>query len=223
MKKIRGQQDPSVNDGTLVSSVTIAPHDGVLLIRRSDPQQIRDATFVNGSFVRVYDVTGAQKQNGFFAQRTDIPIGVVAESSDIDLDGSRRCHYREQRRCDNSLWLRCIAKFSSIGTAYTGNLFLAIANTNRDPLHEIVIGRDGAPPDVRVFSSKGVELNRWTAYYPRFAGGVRVAAGDLDGDGLREIVTAAGPAEGRTSASGKRMAKYGAADSLHSMHQKLAA
>ena len=37
------------------------------------------------------------------------------------------------------------------------------------------------------------EVYSFLAYEPEFAGGVRVAAGDLNGDGATEIITAPGP------------------------------
>jgi len=32
-RHIRGRQDPAVNDGSVVSSVTLAPRDGLVLLR----------------------------------------------------------------------------------------------------------------------------------------------------------------------------------------------
>jgi hypothetical protein len=49
---------------------------------------------------------------------------------------------------------------------------------------------------VRVFSSTGADLGGFMAYDPSFTGGVRVAVGDVDGDGVDEIITAAGPGGG---------------------------
>ncbi|WP_435021778.1 FG-GAP repeat domain-containing protein [Tundrisphaera sp. TA3] len=52
----------------------------------------------------------------------------------------------------------------------------------------------GDAPEVRVFdSATGVETSRFLAYDEAFRGGVRVAVGDVDGDGRPDIVTAPGP------------------------------
>ena len=59
-----------------------------------------------------------------------------------------------------------------------------------------VAAASGAAPEVRVYSTDGVELAKFMAYHPNFRGGVRVAAGDVDGDGIAEIVTGAGPGGG---------------------------
>ena len=47
---------------------------------------------------------------------------------------------------------------------------------------------------MRVFNGRtGVEARSFFAYEPAFAGGVRVAAGDVNGDGRAEIITGPGP------------------------------
>jgi FG-GAP repeat protein len=44
---------------------------------------------------------------------------------------------------------------------------------------------------VRVFGADGIQRQAFFAYAPAFTGGVFVAAGDIDGDGLADIVTGA--------------------------------
>src|SRR5581483_1747420 len=49
----------------------------------------------------------------------------------------------------------------------------------------------------RVFSGKdGSVLQSFYAYQPQYAGGVYVAAGDLDGDGHADVITGIGPGGG---------------------------
>jgi hypothetical protein len=55
----------------------------------------------------------------------------------------------------------------------------------------------GGGPHVRVFTGTGQDTGVGFFAYPAgFTGGVRVAAGDLTGDGQAEILTAAGPGGG---------------------------
>ncbi|HVE93902.1 MAG TPA: FG-GAP-like repeat-containing protein [Acidimicrobiales bacterium] len=54
----------------------------------------------------------------------------------------------------------------------------------------------GGGPHVIVRDAAGSEQAGFMAYDPRFLGGVNVATGDLDGDGIDEIVTAPGPGGG---------------------------
>jgi streptogramin lyase len=62
----------------------------------------------------------------------------------------------------------------------------------------VVTGADaGGRPLVRVFDGLlGSMTNQFLAYDPRFTGGVRVAMGDVNGDGVPDIVAAPGPGGG---------------------------
>jgi hypothetical protein len=56
------------------------------------------------------------------------------------------------------------------------------------------VGADaGNQPLVQVFNPDGSLKYSFTAYNPNFRGGVRVAVGDITGDGIPDIVTAPGP------------------------------
>ncbi|MEK7115801.1 MAG: putative glycoside hydrolase [Patescibacteria group bacterium] len=196
-EKLRGVQDSATNDGTLVRVIDLASHDGLLLFRRSAPEEIRGSAFRNGDFLRLYDTRGRQERSGFFAQRKDAPSGVMIVAADVDGDGALDLVTAHRgvlsiRFAENGTTL-----LRPFGSSYTGRLSLAAGNTNRDAPLEMIVGRDGAaPPEVKIFSRTGGVLARWDAYAHTFTGGVRVGVGDLDGDGRQEIVTAAGPGGG---------------------------
>jgi fibronectin-binding autotransporter adhesin len=81
------------------------------------------------------------------------------------------------------------------GTAFTGGVSVAAADVTGDGLADIVTGAGpGGTPHVRVFDGTtgaqiGGPLGSFHAYVPLFPGGVRVGAGDLNGDGRAEVIT----------------------------------
>ncbi len=65
-------------------------------------------------------------------------------------------------------------------------LFLASGDTNGDGRDDIIVSLDsGGRPRVKVFSGvDGAVLHDFDAYHPLVRTGVRIASGDVDGDGL---------------------------------------
>lgn len=80
-------------------------------------------------------------------------------------------------------------------SAFTGGVFVAAGDIDGDGVDDIVTAPDaGAAPQVKVFSGADARLlMSFLAYAPSMTGGVRVAVGDVNGDGRADIVTAPGP------------------------------
>lgn len=90
-----------------------------------------------------------------------------------------------------------IVAFMAYTPGFRGGVFVASGNVDGVPGDEIITGPGpGGGPHVRIWNTGGVEIGGFMAYTPSFAGGVRVAAADVDGDGIDEIVTAPGAGGG---------------------------
>lgn len=92
-----------------------------------------------------------------------------------------------------------VRSFFAYAVGFTGGVNVAVADVTGDGRADIVIApaSDGGP-HVRVFDgATGNEAAGFFAYAPTVVGGVTVAAGDTDGDGRAEVITA--PAAGFAS------------------------
>ncbi|MBU0598137.1 M23 family metallopeptidase [Patescibacteria group bacterium] len=83
-------------------------------------------------------------------------------------------------------------------TKFEGGASVARGNVDsRYSGQEIIIGAGaGGGPHVKIYSANGLRLSDFFPYPTGFRGGVDVATGDVDGNGIDEIITGAGPGGG---------------------------
>lgn len=115
-----------------------------------------------------------------------------------------------------------VAQFFAYDPRFFGGIFVAAADLNGDGRAEIITGADsGGGPHVNYFKYTGPAPNMngtfppydvnnavdqfsspefprggFYAFSPNFTGGVRVATGDVNGDGTQDIIAGAGPGGG---------------------------
>jgi hypothetical protein len=89
--------------------------------------------------------------------------------------------------------------FFAYDPRFPGGAFVATGDVNGIGHAEIITGAGaGGGPNVRVFNAAhgNAMLGNFYAYNAAFSGGVHVAAGDLNGTGVDQIITGAGPGGG---------------------------
>lgn len=82
--------------------------------------------------------------------------------------------------------------------SFMGGVRVASGDVDGDGTADIITGAGpGAAPHVKVFDGRtGTEIRSFFAFPAAFQGGVSVAAGDVNGDGVEDIVTGVGPGGG---------------------------
>ena len=148
--------------------------------------------------VRVFDPRGS-RLSAFVAFGEQYKGGIAVAAGDLDADG------RAEVVASTLEPPARIRIFGSGGEARAlllpatdgAAVEIAVADLDGDGRGEIVTGRvAGGEPLLEVLDTVGSRLRGTLAYDAAFAGGIHVAAGDLDADGRDEIVVGPGDAGG---------------------------
>jgi hypothetical protein len=166
----------------LVAQIRVFDYLGNLLL----PYQVYDAGFQGGVRVAACDFDG----DG----RTDVLSAAGPGGGP---------HVRLLKFDAAFAYLGDLASFLAYDPGFVGGLFVACGDIDGDGVPDIVTGVDaGGGPHVRVFRYTPGTLGNVTGladlfvYDPGFRGGVRVAAGNVDGSDRASLVTGAGPGGG---------------------------
>lgn len=154
-----------------------------------------------GPQVTVYNADNSLRFS-FFAYPADFTGGVTVATGDVTGDGvsdvitAPATNGGPVIRVFDGVTGQNIYNFLAYAADFRGGVFLAAADVDGDGIADIVTGAGvGGGPHVQVLRGGDFrQIRNFFAYDPAFRGGVTVAAGDLTGDGLAEIVTS--PAAG---------------------------
>lgn len=249
-EKIHGTQDTTVNDGSIVSEVTIDGYDGLLLLKTFS--SLQDVLYPNGSFVRFFNAAGERTRNGLFVfedgfkggdqiLRADLngngkkelvvataknrllawrddgqpllnvypytamyPGKMVLAIGDLRADGSAdiivapSVGYDLPIKVYNRFGWQSRPDWYPFHAGYKGGYHLAIGQISKKDISgkqygSLIIGAgEGITPVVRVYDNYFQLQTEWLPFDANFRGGVPVAAGDVDGNGVDEIIIGAG-------------------------------
>ncbi|MFA6908994.1 MAG: carboxypeptidase regulatory-like domain-containing protein [Patescibacteria group bacterium] len=156
----------------------------------------------------------------FFAYSSTLRIGIEAVTGDVDGDGVEEIIVAPgsgagpQVRVFNKSG-KLLSQFFAYPESIKTGIHVTSADINGDGTDEIITSpMAGAGPQVRVFNRSGNVIHQFFAYNSSFRGGSRALTGDVDGDGVSEIVTVpdsnAGPEVGVFEASGTVIKRFNA-------------
>ncbi len=193
-ERLHGTQDAKTNDGSISSVITIPAQDGLILLRPLE--QVNEASYRNGAFMRVLTGGGAVHRNGFFAyneaQKGGVDLVDFRASSGANATIVARGNRLELYDAQGNL-TRNVAPF---GDAWNKGLTLGYGKAG-GRAYVIVGATSGNTPSVRLYNENLEPVtDAFFAYDARFRGGVNVAIGDLDDDGSPDIVVGAGAGGG---------------------------
>ena len=80
------------------------------------------------------------------------------------------------------------------GESYTGGFYLGTGDIDGYKKDELLIGAGtGVQPEVSIYNFNLDKLHEWLAYEYWFSGGVPLTGGDVNGDGIDEVIVGTGP------------------------------
>jgi hypothetical protein len=155
-------------------------------------------------YIKIYDKNTKNLIREFLAFAEGFRGGVRVATGDINGDGKDEiiagagpgggAHVRVFDRNGKVIY----PKLFPFGKSLRTGVDVAAGDTDGNGKDEIIVSQGpGGKPEVKVYQGNGklTKIN-FFAYDKRFKGGVKVAGGDVDGDGKDEIITGAGPGGG---------------------------
>lgn len=186
----KGSENTTTNNGTpgkVLGVQTVAPGIIVGASSGTPPE------------VRLYAPDGTLKV-AFNAYEEHFKGGVQVGMGDVDGNGTTEIVTAPGPGSDPQIRIfnlngQFITAFYAYDLGFHGGVNIAVGDIEGDGKVEIVTApKRGGGPNVRIFGLRSggfaPTTENFSAYDPKFHGGVNVALGDIDGDGQKDIVTA---------------------------------
>jgi hypothetical protein len=165
------------------------------------PDIIAGAGPGGGPRVKVFDGMNGGELRSFFAYDRKFQGGVFVAGGDVTGDGVADIITgpgeggKPRVNVFDGVNGEKLQSFLPFSRSFRGGVRVAAGDVNGDGVADIITGPgEGSKARVSAFDGKDLSLlGSFLAYARQFTGGVYVAAGDVDGDGLDDIITGPGP------------------------------
>ncbi len=143
--------------------------------------------------VQIFDVSGEQITS-FLAYHPRFQGGINLAAGDINGDGqidivtAPRFGGGPHIRIFNQRG-ELLSQFMAFPESFRGGTTVALADINNDQSDEIIVGvGKGGVPTVKIFNMNGEMQYQFLPYDNSYLGGINVATGDVNKDGVPEII-----------------------------------
>ncbi|MFA5127475.1 MAG: putative glycoside hydrolase [Patescibacteria group bacterium] len=181
-EKIIGTQDPKTNDGGIVSKINVAAKDGLLLLKTY--QTVKDLVFVNGSFVRFFDMLGNRVRNGFFAYDERYAGGARVLFANVDgVEGDETIVASGAKlEIFNSKGEHLFNDYP-YGANYKGDIRISIGRLFKDQIQDQILVSPSFGGSVIMYNYYGAAMQAgYSPFAKSYVGGLSIAAAQLNGD-----------------------------------------
>jgi hypothetical protein len=150
-----------------------------------------------GSQVKIFDFLGREEKS-FTALAGGSKAGVSVAVANINGFGPPEIIVGSAKSSSQIRIFSNVGKLVSAGwlvlpKSYKGGINVAAGDINGDDKAEIIAGAATGRPDVKIYDQRGKAVGKgFLGASPTAKNGVKVAAVDIDGDGVDEIVTYSG-------------------------------
>jgi len=145
-------------------------------------------------WVKIFDIKGKLKTE-FLAYDQNFTGGVSTAVGDVDND--KQLEIVTMPSTNSQVIVKIFdlngnlkKQFNAFNSFYNNGGNLAVADINNDNFSEIIIGSGpNTTPIVKIFNSNAQRTSQFIPYQYSQLNGVTVAVGDVDGNGIKEIIT----------------------------------